>query len=29
MLTLRKKLNEGFDDDPIKTVRWIGFKFVN
>ena len=29
MLTLRKKLNEGFDDDPIKTVRWIGFNFVN
>ncbi|MBB1565150.1 DNA-binding response regulator [Candidatus Gracilibacteria bacterium] len=29
MLTLRKKLNEGFDDDPIKTVRGIGFKFVN
>lgn len=29
MLTLRKKLNEWFDDDPIKTVRWIGFKFVN
>ena len=29
MLTLRKKLNEWFDNDPIKTVRWIGFKFVN
>ena len=29
MLTLRKKLNKWFDDDPIKTVRWIGFKFVN
>ena len=29
MLTNRKKLNEGFDADPINTDRWIGFKFVN
>lgn len=27
MLSLRKKLNEGFEVDPIKTVRWIWFKF--
>lgn len=27
MLSLRKKLNEGFDYDPIKTVRGIWFKF--
>lgn len=27
MLSLRKKLNKWFDFDPIKTVRWIWFKF--
>lgn len=29
MLSLRKKLNKWFKTDPIKTVRWIGFKFIN
>ncbi|PZM86790.1 DNA-binding response regulator [Candidatus Gracilibacteria bacterium] len=29
MLTLRKKLNNGFKNDPIKTVRGIGFKFLD
>ncbi len=29
MLTLRKKLNTWFKKDPIKTVRWVGFKFDN
>ena len=29
MLSLRKKLNKGFKTDPIKTVRWIWFKFSN
>lgn len=28
MLTLRKKINKWFKNDPIKTVRWIWFKFV-
>lgn len=28
MLTLRKKINKWFKNDPIKTIRWIGFKFV-
>jgi len=27
MQTLRSKINEWFDYDPIKTVRWIWFKF--
>ena len=25
--TLRAKLNKGFDSDPIKTIRGVGFKF--
>lgn len=29
MLTLRKKLNNWFKNDPIKTVRWIWFKFLD
>lgn len=29
MLTLRKKINSWFKNDPIKTIRWIGFKFDN
>lgn len=29
MLSLRKKLNEWFDKDPIKTIRWIWFKFLD
>ncbi|RKW25190.1 DNA-binding response regulator [Candidatus Gracilibacteria bacterium] len=29
ILTLRKKLNDGFKFDPIVTVRGIGFKFLD
>lgn len=27
--SLRKKINSWFDFDPIKTIRWIWFKFEN
>ncbi len=27
--TLRVKINEWFDYDPIKTIRWMWFKFEN
>ena len=27
MQTLRNKLNKWFDYDPIKTIRWVWFKF--
>ena len=29
ILTLRKKLNDWFKFDPIVTVRWIWFKFLD